>query len=71
MTARIYNDEFYKLSAIELYKMVIREDIKRFPNGFWKRPEAEQNAVEITKYLIADILVWKDADIKEKWCSNI
>jgi len=51
--------------------MVIKKDIKRFPNGFWQRPEGEQNAVEITKFFITDILAWKDADIKEKWCGNI
>jgi hypothetical protein len=71
MNVKVNKDELYKLSAIELYKMVLRKDIVRFPNGFWKRPESDQNAIEITKYFITYILEWDDVDIKEKWCSNI
>lgn len=67
MSVKVNKDELYKLPAIEIYKMVIRKDIGKFPNGFWQRPEAEQNAGEIIKYLITDVLGWDDKDIKEKW----
>lgn len=55
--------------------MVLRGDICKFPRGFWKRPEAEQNAIEVSKYLIETILKWSDDDIKNKlngdtFCNN-
>lgn len=71
MGVKINKNELINLSATELYKMVLRKDITKFPNGFWQKPEAEQNAIEITKYLIVDILGWDSIDIKEKWCGNI
>lgn len=71
MKMKVSKDKLYKLTSIELYKMVLRKDIMRFPNGFWKRPEAEQNAIQIIQYLIVDILGWDNDEIKEKWCGNI
>lgn len=58
--------ELFKLSPIEIYKMVLRGDLKAFPRGFWQRPEAEQNAIIVTKFLLEDILKWSENDIKSK-----
>lgn len=63
MSSNISKDNIYKLSAIEIYKKVIQKDLKKFPNGFWQRPEAEQNAINVMKYWIENILIWSDTDI--------
>lgn len=52
--------------VVEVYKLVLSRSIKRFPAGFWQRPEAPENAVKCTKYLIEELLHWTDKDIKEK-----
>jgi hypothetical protein len=42
MRVKVNKDELNKLPAIEIYKMVLKKDIGKIPNGFWQRPEAEQ-----------------------------
>ncbi len=53
--------DFENMSAVEIYKLVLTRKIKKFPNGFWKKPEAKKNSKEIVMFLIEDILNW-DAD---------
>lgn len=53
------------LSAIEVYSKVLSGDLNRFPQGFWKGDYGLKNGIEITKYLIEDILKWDKNDIKE------
>ena len=50
--------DFEKMSAVEIYKLVLTRKIKKFPNGFWKKPEAKKNSKEIVMFLIEDILNW-------------
>ena len=66
MNIRVNKDDLYKSTAIELYKMLLIGDIKKFPAGFWERPDADKNAIEVTKYLFEEILKWSFDDIKEK-----
>ncbi|MFT5875939.1 MAG: hypothetical protein ACI8WT_004939 [Clostridium sp.] len=63
--------DLYKSSAIEIYKMVLRGDLKKFPAYFWQRPDADKNAMEITKYLLEEILKWSSNDIKKKLSQSI
>lgn len=44
--------------------MVLKGDLKNFPHSFWTYEDSKQNAVDITKYLIEEILCWSDEDIK-------
>ena len=43
MNKRINRDDLYKSTAVELYKMVLKGDLKKFPGGFWQRPDADKS----------------------------
>lgn len=61
-------EDLFKLPAIEVYKIVlVGDEIKNFPAGFWTRPEAEENAIECMKYLFEEILNYSIEDIKKKF----
>lgn len=67
----INRSDILKLSPTELYKLVIQgKKIKRFPNGFLNSSEAINNSIEVTKFLVEDILNWNDNDIKERMGKN-
>lgn len=51
-------------SAIEVYKVVLSG--RRFPKGYWQKPEARKNAVETTKYLSEEVLELSISDIRKK-----
>jgi hypothetical protein len=59
-------DKIFETDNIKMYKAILKGNPRIFPRGFWQKPEAEFNAIELTKYLIENILNWKDEDIKEK-----
>lgn len=62
-----HSSDIQELSAIEVYKLVLEGDIKRFPMGFWQGPEAKASAVEVIKYLAENVLKLVDIkDIKKK-----
>lgn len=50
--------------AVEIYKKILKGELKKFPNRFWVDPGAEENAKQVTKYLIEDILKWTDEEVK-------
>lgn len=52
-------------TAIELYKKILKGELKKFPNRFWVDPGAEENAKEITKYFIENILNWNQDDVRK------
>lgn len=58
-------------TPVELYKKILKGELKRFPNRFWVDPGAEENAKEITVYFIEKVLMWSKDDIKEKLCESI
>ncbi|WP_298845936.1 hypothetical protein [uncultured Clostridium sp.] len=66
MNTKVNKSELYKLSSVEIYKMVLTRDLFRFPKGFWLRPDAEKNAIEVTKYLLENVLNFTDEQIKTK-----
>lgn len=51
-------------TPVELYKKILKGELKRFPNRFWVDPGAEENAKEITRYFIEEILKWTDEEVK-------
>lgn len=71
MNAKTHKNDLYKSTAIEIYKMILKGDLKKFPAGFWQRPEANKNAMEVTKYLLEEILKWSSSDIKNKISANV
>lgn len=57
--------ETWNLSAVEIYKLVLRGELKKFPKYFWEKPNSLEESAQITRYLIEDILKWNDEDIKK------
>lgn len=51
--------------GVDIYKKILKGELKRFPNRFWVDPGAEEHAKQITKYLIEEILKWGDDEVKE------
>lgn len=51
--------------GVDIYKKILKGELKRFPNRFWVDPGAEEHAKQITKYLIEEILKWGDEEVKE------
>ena len=51
--------------AVELYKKILKGELKKFPNRFWVDSGAEENAAAITRYFIEEILKWKEEDVKK------
>lgn len=60
---KISKENVRLLDAVDVYRLVLDRKIKRFPLGFWKRPEAEQNAIKYVTYLIEELLKWDDKKI--------
>lgn len=60
------SDRVFGFTAVDIYKLVLKGDLKQFPKGFWQLPEAKENAVAVTKYLFESILMWSDDDIRQK-----
>ena len=60
----VSKSELYKLDAVEIYKAVLKGDvIKTFPKGFWKRPDAYENARKCIRYLFEVILKYNRQEI--------
>ncbi|WP_407301664.1 AbrB/MazE/SpoVT family DNA-binding domain-containing protein [Clostridium botulinum] len=55
-----------ELTDVELYKLRLQGKLKKFPDGFWKKPGALDSAKEITIYFIEEILKWNEEDIRKK-----
>ncbi|MBQ3422031.1 MAG: hypothetical protein IJH34_10255 [Romboutsia sp.] len=64
-------EEISKMDAVDVYKLLLTNRIGRFPNGFWIRPDAIDNAIKCTKYLMENILKLSDEEIKEKLTYNL
>jgi len=61
----------FGLTAVEIYKLVLKRDIKKFPKGFWQLPEAPENAITVTRYMFENILSWNDDDFIKKHSGKI
>lgn len=59
-------DWVWKLSSVEIYKLVLDGTLHRFPSGYWSSPLNLQYARDCTKYLIEEKLKLDDAMLKEK-----
>ncbi|MFT8352956.1 hypothetical protein [Clostridium saccharoperbutylacetonicum] len=58
-------------TPVELYKKILKGELKKFPNRFWVDPGAEQNAKEVTIYFIVKILKWNQEDVRKNLCEAI
>ena len=63
---KVSKADLYELDAITIYKAVLKGDvIKRFPSGFWMRPDAYDNASKCVRYLFEVILKYSRQEILE------
>ncbi|MGU8987659.1 DUF4046 domain-containing protein [Clostridium perfringens] len=53
------------MDAVDIYKLLLKENIKRFPNGFWKKQNGAENAIKYIKWLIEESLNLSDEEIKD------
>lgn len=60
-----------KLTDADIYKLILKGELKKFPDRFWTKPGAEYSAKEITIYFIENILKWTDEEVKEKLCEKV
>lgn len=58
--------ETYDFNAVNIYKMVLNEELNLFPKYFWQKSTSLFESAEITKYLIEEVLKWDDKDIVNK-----
>lgn len=59
-----------KLKDSEIYDLILKGDIKKFPDFFWTKPGAEDSAKEVTKHFIENILKWDDEKIRTELCEK-
>ena len=60
------NAQLLTMDIIEVYKLLLEGHITRFPTGVWEQPEAIENSIKCTKYLIEEVLSWDLEDVKSK-----
>lgn len=60
-------EELFNMDPINVYKMIIKRELKIFPAGFWSTEESMEKAVKITKWVIEKKLRWSDEEIKMKF----
>lgn len=58
--------ELYLMDCVEVYKLVLNEDLKRFPIGYWEQSNAINNATEIVRYLVEDKYALTEKQLKEQ-----
>ena len=63
MKNKVSKDKLFNMGAVEVYKLVLSGEIKKFPSGFWNSNDAYSNARDCVKYLIEDILKWNEEDL--------
>lgn len=64
------NSKLKELNCIEIYKLVLNGELKRFPKYFWK-DISENELRELLKYFFEEVLNWSKEDIKNNIDSYI
>lgn len=71
MSKKIYSISTELLSAVEVYKLVLSRKLRSFPAGFWSEVDGKDNAGDVTRYLIEEILKWTEDDVKNKFIQKV
>ncbi|WCK57448.1 hypothetical protein PP175_25615 (plasmid) [Aneurinibacillus sp. Ricciae_BoGa-3] len=53
-------------SPVEIYQMVLRKELKRFPIRFWVRPHLYYHTKAIMTYVLEELFRWNEEDVKKK-----
>lgn len=54
-----------KLTDVDIYKLILKGELKKFPDQFWVKPGALDSAREITKYFIEELLNWNEEKVRK------
>lgn len=57
--------------VIEIYKKILKGEMKRFPKDFWVGANGKVYSAIVTRYLIEDILKWQAEDVKAKASTKV
>ena len=66
---RLNGDEIY--DEIEVFDMVRKGELKRYPHSFWSLADGKIRAINILKYVLENILNWNDEDIVQNYDVNV
>lgn len=58
-------------SEIEIFYMVLKRKLSKYPTGFWSPPDGIIYAINILKYLIENILEWGYEDIIKNFSAKV
>lgn len=58
-------------SEIEIFYLVLKRKLSKYPTGFWSPPDGIIYAINILKYLIENILEWGYEDIIKNFSAKI
>ena len=59
------------LPPVHVYKLLMNNNIVRFPNRFWVGEEALVRASKITIHLVEGVLKWHKTEVKEQMSIKI
>lgn len=59
------------MPTIEVYEMVLNENISRFPEFFWHGEEGKKRGLECLEYLLFTKLEWSIEDVPKKFSKSI
>lgn len=60
-----------KLTDVDIYKLILKGELKKFPDQFWTKPGAFDSAKEITKYFIEELMKWNEDQVKENLTESV
>lgn len=65
------NKELLQMDVIEIYKLLLKGQIKKFPSGVWTSKDSIKDANRCCKYLLEEVLKWTTEDIKSSLNKSI
>jgi len=68
---RIHSYNFENMSAVEIYKLLLTGKIKKFPDGFWQKPDGQKNSKKVLAYLFKEKLKWSLKDVEQNLTTEV
>ena len=70
-TSKLTGKFLLTLPPVHVYKLLMDNNIVRFPNKFWIGEDALNRASEITVHLVEGVLKWHKTEVKEQMSIKI
>jgi len=71
VTNKLTGKFLLSLPSVHVYKLLMNNNIARFPNRFWVGEDALVRASEITVHLIEGVLKWHKDEVREQMSIKI